>query len=188
MSPTTPATWAAPPCGSAGPRERTGRSAWTSGGHPDTGTFALSWGAPHHHRSDVLVRTPTRRYLGNDIYNTTGTGQTATATVGTGATVEFDFELQNDSDGADPFRVRATPSDSRFRVTYRLPDGTDMTGPLTAGITTETFAPHQSVSVIASVRARTGTARGAQFTLRMKMTNVIGARFTDAAFARITRT
>lgn len=150
------------------------------------GSYTLTWGPPRVHRPDVLIRKGSGAFVGNNLYNTTGVGQTKSASVAAGGTATFTVKFQNDSDTPDTFRLRGTASNSRFRVTYRMEDGTDVTDLLTAGVTTGTFAPGDSLRLTVTVKAKAGAPRGATISVKVKMT-ASATTTTDAVLARVTR-
>src|SRR5690606_32273675 len=54
---------------------------------------------------------------GDDVYNTTGVGQTRRATVPRGSTVTYWVSAQNDAPFADTLCLRGTASNTAFKVT-----------------------------------------------------------------------
>lgn len=103
-----------------------------------------------------IKRGSTGSYVGNDVYNTTGAGQTRTGSAVRGGTVTYFVSAQNDAPFADALRLRGTASTSRFRVKYTT-GGNGITNSVTAGTyTTPVLAP------------------GATFTVKVEVT-VLGA-------------
>jgi len=91
------------------------------------------------HRPDALIATGTS-YIGNGIYNTTGTNQTKTLKGKTGKTLVFKVRIENDSSDevGDPFKVLGTKAGKGYTVGYY--DGT-------ASVTTKVTAGTYSVSL-----------------------------------------
>jgi hypothetical protein len=68
-------------------------------------------------RPDTLVKARTA-YLGNDIYNTTGSTQTATTRKKRGKTATYSVLVQNDGTVTDTFKLKGTGKKKGFTVTY----------------------------------------------------------------------
>lgn len=98
---------------------------------------------------------------GDNVYNTTGVGQTRRASAARGATVTYWVSAQNDAPFADALRLRGTASNAAFKVTYTTL-GEDITADMTAGTyTTPELGPGDSVLIKVVVKVRT-TARRCQ--------------------------
>ncbi|MBL8775044.1 MAG: hypothetical protein JNK12_03895 [Acidimicrobiales bacterium] len=155
-------------------------------GSTQQGSFTLTWGPPRVHRPDVLIRSGATAWIGNDVYNTTGAGQTRTASVGASGTATFSVKFQNDADFEDLLTARGPGSNNQFRVTYRVPSGEDITAAMVEGIPGTWRSGESSVRVTVTVKARAGTPRGASISLKIKFTADQGTG-VDAAIARVTR-
>ena len=117
-----------------------------------------------------IRRGATGRYVGDNLYNTTGDGQTRTGSAARGGTVSYFVSVQNDALFADELRLRGTATTSRFRVLYST-GGFDITSQVTDGTyTTPTLAPGAAVVVKVEVkvksRAPAGSALSATVTTR----------------------
>jgi hypothetical protein len=68
---------------------------------------------------DVSVkREPGGRRVGNNVYNTTGAGQTRIATVRAGGTATFTVTVENDGVSTDSFGVHGSDHNRNFAVRY----------------------------------------------------------------------
>lgn len=97
---------------------------------------------------DLLIRAqPDTWYIGNDIVNTTGEGQTATQTASSAGAAVYPLKLQNDGPVSGSFVVTGGGGGGGWRVTYYsdLPSGTDITSQVVgAGWTVGPLAPGES--------------------------------------------
>jgi DNA-binding beta-propeller fold protein YncE len=88
----------------------------------------------HRPRPDGRIqRGASGRLVGNNIYNTTGTGQTGTGTAARGQTVTYYVPVQNDGAFAERLRLRGQRSTPNFTVRYYNPAGQNITTTVTAG-------------------------------------------------------
>lgn len=136
------------------------------------GTWTITRDSPHDRLSrvvlgtvHVVVRKPDGRirlgssgaFAGNNVYNTTGSGQSKAGSAKKGKTIVFQMSVQNDSSAADSFTLKATGSaTSKFTIKYfkgttditaRVLAGTYSTGSLTAGAT-------QTITADVTVKSR----------------------------------
>ena len=84
-------------------------------------------------RPDGRIRLGTGPVVGNDIYNTTGAGQTRTGSATRGHAVTFYVTAQNDAPVAERLRLQGQPSTPNFTVVYRDPAGANITTAVTNG-------------------------------------------------------
>ena len=126
-------------------------------------------------------------FAGNDLYNTTGEGQTRATTVGRFGTAVFTVRIQNDGDAWDNFTLRGQATTPRFTVIYR--DGaTVITNEVVAGTyTLANLAPGATRDITVRIKPRPGTTRGTvvRRTLTTRSTNSPGTR--DTVRAQVTR-
>ena len=124
---------------------------------------SYGYGGP---RPDALIRLgASGSFVGNNIYNDTGTGQTVSTTVGRGGSRTFTVRFANDGTTAGAFRVVGAPSNSQFKISYFAAE-TDITGAVVNGIyTTGTLAPGARTSITVVVKAKVGTPPGAKVTV-----------------------
>ncbi len=84
-------------------------------------------------RPDGRIRLGSGPVVGNDIYNTTGAGQTRTGSATRGHAVTFYVTAQNDAPVAERLRLQGQPSTPNFTVVYRDPAGANITTAVTNG-------------------------------------------------------
>jgi hypothetical protein len=92
-------------------------------------------------RPDARIRRGTGPLVGNDLYGTTGAGQTRTGTAARGHHVTYHASIQNDAPFAERLRVRGQSSSPNFTVVYRNPAGATITNQVTAGTYTTPNLP-----------------------------------------------
>ena len=106
-------------------------------------------------RPDARIRRGAGSLVGNDIYNTTGAGQTRTGSAARGHSVTYYASIQNDAAFAEALRLRGHPSTANFTVAYRNPAGTNITNQVTAGTyTTPNLAPGGTHRITITVTVR----------------------------------
>jgi hypothetical protein len=109
-------------------------------------------------RPDGEIRRGTGAWVGDDVYNGTGAGQTSAGSARQTKSVTYYVRAQNDAGGADRLRLRGQGSTPRFKVVYRNPAGANITTAVTNGTyRTPVLAPDAThvVKVVVTVR---GTA------------------------------
>ncbi len=129
------------------------------------GVFALSGTrrtrvlAPTY-RPDGRIRLGAGAPIGNNIYNTTGAGQTRTATVPNLGTATFTATIENDGNTIDGFTVKGLGTTSRYTVTYK--DGpTNVTAQVVAGTYAVTnMDPGDTHDLTVTIKAKPGTPVG----------------------------
>jgi hypothetical protein len=84
-------------------------------------------------RPDGRIRRGTGPVVGNNIYNTTGAGQTRTGSAARGQAVTYYVTAQNDAPVAERLRLQGQPSTPNFTVVYRDPAGANITTAVTNG-------------------------------------------------------
>ena len=116
-------------------------------------------------RPDGRIRKgATGTYFGDDIYNTTGVGQTRTGAAARGGTVTYYVSVQNDAPFPDTLRLRGTASTAAFRMRYST-GGVDITPQVTAGTyTTPTLAPGATFEITVEVKVKTSAPAGSSLT------------------------
>jgi hypothetical protein len=116
-------------------------------------------------RPDGRIRRGTGLVVGNNIYNTTGVGQTRTGSAARGGSVRYHVSAQNDAPLAERFRLRGRGSNDWFRVRYLSPTGVDITGRVVAGTyLTPSLAPGAIHRIQAVVTVRFTAPRNAVLT------------------------
>jgi hypothetical protein len=69
-------------------------------------------------RPDATIGIRLKSQRGDGVYSLSGAGQTLRQVIKGRGRASFYFQIQNDSDGEDPVRIKGTPGDRHFRVTY----------------------------------------------------------------------
>jgi hypothetical protein len=137
----------------------------------------------------VVVRKPDARirlgtsgaWVGDNMYNTTGAGQSKTGSAKKGKTITFGISIQNDGTNADAFKVKATGSAaSRYTVKYYA--GTkDITAKVVAGTyKTASLAAGAAVLITVKVTIKTTAAKGSKVTRLVTITSVGSGTQRDA--------
>jgi hypothetical protein len=126
-------------------------------------------------------------FLGDDLYNDTGAGQTAHRRLQPGHLDQFRIKLQNDtSDCTDDFFVEGDGSSAGFKVRY-VSGGTDVTGAVVAGtFTTGSLGLGESENLILIVRAKASTHVGALKSVLVTATSESDSNQNDAIGAEVT--
>jgi len=135
-----------------------------------------------------IRRTGTVPYVGNNVYNTTGAGQTVSRSAARGTTARFDIEVSNDSAATDSFTVRgAGAARAGYTVTYfRGP--TDITAQVVAGTyAVDDLAPGGSVVIQARVRVGSTAPAGSRVTRTVTTTSTTDTTVKDTVKATVTR-
>src|SRR5262249_1964863 len=74
---------------------------------------------PPTRQPDNLIKLSSEStYLGDNVYNTDGTGQTKNSTVKAGRTATFNIQFQNDGTATDSFTVQGAGNSTGFTVRY----------------------------------------------------------------------
>ena len=121
-------------------------------------------------RPDAWVsRRPSTGYVGDDVFNTTGAGQTRTLTARRAQTRSFYVRVYNDGNATDTVTVRGSRSRAGASIRYVTgpADSTswtrDVTGPMrSAGGWRVTLAPHRYQRVRVQVLVPRGAAVGSR--------------------------
>jgi subtilisin-like proprotein convertase family protein len=117
------------------------------------------------YRPDGMIRLSTQgTYVGNNVYNSTGAGQTKAVKTKRGTTKTFFVDIQNDGNIRDAFTVMAPGSGSGFTVSYFLEEE-NVTAPVVAGtLTLDEIAKRarwtMRIVVKVSKSARAGAVKG----------------------------
>jgi hypothetical protein len=118
-----------------------------AGADPLFGSGRLRLGAPPvpGPQPDGRIRVGTSgSFIGNNIYNTTGSSQSVTRSAPRGTTITFNVSIQNDGVDDDHYDVQGAGSSTHYTVKYfdgvadvtsQVVAGTFLTPPMTAGST-----------------------------------------------------
>ncbi len=109
----------------------------------------------HGSRADARIKVSTdAAYRGNDVYNTTGSGQSVSATARRGTVQTVQMSFQNDGKTTEMYRLKAPGSSPGFTVTYAL-GSTDVTDRVVQGrFSPGTGALRPGAAVVLTVRIR----------------------------------
>lgn len=134
---------------------------------------------PLPEQPDLTISKNGRTYIGDDVYNTTGAGQTMSRNAARGTTVRFFVEFEQDGDdnvvGADT--VRGCAGNNNFGVRYFgvSPGGPaiDLTSLITAGFNNSINGLIPDLAV--EVKVKRNAPAGATLNCKVKATTVDGA-------------
>lgn len=121
-------------------------------GNPRTFSYQVTAFSPDGPQPDVRLRFGSD-LVGDDIYNTTGAGQTANWNGGAGSVVTNRMSVQNDGTSPQRLRVKASASSAGLTIRY-LTRGIDITSRVVAGTyLTPSLAPGaaQNIKVVATL-------------------------------------
>jgi uncharacterized protein YkwD len=131
-------------------------------------------------RPDALIRTGRQStFGGDDVYNTTGGGQSRTTVLRDSRRARFFVRIENDSQGTDSIRVVGTPESSSFAVRYYL--GSRQVSPLVkAGdLVFRGMAPGARRTLTVEIEARAGARPGSQRTAVVSARSVADGSVRD---------
>ena len=145
--------------------------------------------APVTPTAPVVVRRPDGRirlgtsgaYIGDNVYNTTGVGQTVIGSAKKGKTITVGISVQNDGTAADSLKLKATgTAASAYTVKYYA-GSKDVTAKVVAGTyTTASLAKAASVLITAKVTIKTAAKAGSKVTRLLTITSVGSSARKDA--------
>jgi hypothetical protein len=132
-------------------------------------------------KPDGRIRLGTGAYVGNNVYNATGTGQGRTGSATRGHVVTFGISIQNDGAAADKFKVKATgTATSKYTVKYYR-GTTDITTKVVAGTyLTSSLAPGGTFVITAKVTVKSTATLGSKVTRLVTLTSFASATSKDA--------
>jgi N-acetylneuraminic acid mutarotase len=140
-------------------------------------------------RPDCRVRLSSEtKLIGNNVYNTTGAGQTRAVTSSV-ATTTFVLSLQNDATTADALAVHGPGSAGPFTLKYLA--GTSGTTDITAAVVAGTYrTANLAAGGLKAIRLQVtvagGTAAGTTSTWLPTVTSVAASTAVDACGAKLT--
>ncbi len=133
------------------------------------------------HQPDGRIRLGTGPYVGNDIYNTTGVGQTTTGSAVKGQTITFGISVQNDGNASDRFTLKATGTASGGYTVKYFKGTTDITASVVAGsYQTAALARGATDLITATVKVMSSAASGSKVTRLVTITSVAKNSKRDA--------
>lgn len=154
-------------------------------GNPDDG-FLIGLRIPDGtYRPDGWIRRDGGGFVGDDVYNSTGDGQTRSTVVRPGARRVYWVAAQNDDDVTDRLLVTGPGSDRRWVVRY-FRGGTDVTAQVTGrGLRTALLAPGEHEVVKVRIKARNDAPVGSRRSVRVVTTSLGNRSFEDVVRVRI---
>ena len=105
-------------------------------------------------------------YIGNDVYNKSGTNQTRLKSVNAGGSTRLYVKVQNDSKVTDSFFIKGTAGSGGFAVGYGVA-GKNVKSAVVSGEYWLTLAPGATKTVVITVKAGSGLSSGAQIVLKV---------------------
>jgi hypothetical protein len=131
-------------------------------------------------RPDARIRRANRPLVGEDVYNTTGAGQTSSGNGRARQTLVFTISVQNDGEVTESILLHGQGSTNRFGVTYRDATGVNITRQVIDGTyRLRQVTPGSARRVTASVLIRPATTPGQTLSRLVTTTSVRSHAFTD---------
>jgi hypothetical protein len=132
-------------------------------------------------KPDGRIRKGTGAYVGNNIYNADGTGQSKSGAKPRGSTITFGITIQNDGTGADRFSVQATGSaTTMYRVRY-FRGTTEITTAVVAGTyQTPLLAVGAKYLITTKVKVKSTATSGSSVTRLVTIRSVADTTKLDA--------
>jgi hypothetical protein len=141
-------------------------------------------------RPDAQIRLSSQSaFVGNDVYNATGAGQTRSTTAPPGQRRSFVVRMQNDGSAPDALRVRGCSASTGFRVRYfaGATGTTEVTSAVVGGTyTVGPLAPNGTAAVRLDVTPAAATRTGAVQSCLVTATSTSAAAVSDTVLARVT--
>jgi uncharacterized repeat protein (TIGR01451 family) len=138
-------------------------------------------------RPDALLRLGAGAFVGNNVYNRTGSGQIRSATVRSRGVATFTVRAQNDGNTTSTFSIRGLGPTDRFAVTYRN-GTTNVTAAVLAGtFTTNALARGAAQDLTLTIQAKPGTPIGTVLNRVVTVTSTADNSIRDAVKATVTR-
>jgi hypothetical protein len=144
------------------------------------GIFAINY------RPDGLLAHGSGPFVGNNVYSTTGAGETRSARIVPGRTTTFRWKIQNDGALADRFRFKGR-GDSRYFTVHFFYKGSDVTKAVVAGTYARSLAPGASLTITVRIKVATNASVGTVKSERLRVTSV-KEPISDAVLAFVTAT
>jgi hypothetical protein len=138
-------------------------------------------------RPDGLIAVSGKKLVGNDVYNTSGAGQTRAAKVKKGKTRVFTVRVQNDGNEPDRFSVKGTKTTKRFTLTYKR-GSTTITKKVTRGTyVTPVVQPGAATDITVTVTPKKAATKGKKVTAKVTVTSRTDSATKDLVRATVTR-
>jgi len=149
-------------------------------------TVSRDYTVVRHQPDGHVRRSNETAFLGDDVINLTGVGQTRNTGVGRSGTATFVFRVQNDGSVSDRVTVHGQRTAGRFRVQW-FRGTTDVTAAVNAGTLTLGIAPGASTNLRLVVTARANAVRGAAVTATLTLRSEALGTAADVVRAKVVR-
>jgi hypothetical protein len=137
-------------------------------------------------RADGLIRSGTKRFVGNNTYNTSGARQTTRSGVSS-RPARYTWRVQNDGNVTDRFVLRGTAGTDAFAVVYKR-GRTNITAAVRSGsYTTPRVAPGKRTDITVIVRATASADPGDAQTVKLVARSTTKTRNSDTVRAITSR-
>lgn len=157
-------------------------------GNSDDGFLAALRVPDSRFRPDGWIRRAVGGWVGDDIYNTTGEGQTRRSIMRAGWRRVHFVTAQNDDDATDRLRLTGPGSSADWKVRY-FRGAEDITRQVTGrGFRTALLPPGGLVEIKVRVTARDSAQVGTRKVVRVEVNSLGNPAFTDVVKARFTIT
>jgi hypothetical protein len=159
------------------------------GGYTNAGAnagFAAVRYVSEGYRPDGLVKKASvAAYSGDDVYNSTGNGQTVLTKTKRGRLATFQLKVQNDGTGSDAITVDGCASSRGFVVTYAR-GVNDITAEVVGGTyTIAGLAPGDESTLVLSIRVARSVPIGKIKGCPVSMTSQASPTEEDVVLARV---
>jgi len=132
-------------------------------------------------KPDGRIRKGSGSLVGNNIYNTTGVNQTKSGSAARGKTITFWISIQNDRNGSDKFKIRATGSTVTGYTVRYFRGTTEITSAVVAGTyQTTSLAKGGVFEIKATVKIGTTATVGSSVSRLVTVTSVGDGTKSDA--------
>ncbi len=138
------------------------------------------------YQPDAQISVGSGSYVGDNIYNTTASGQSKSKKIPAGKSATFNVKVQNDGDSADSFTLYGCGSASGFKVAY-MQGATNVTTGVVAGTyPTGSLAAGAEQVITLKIKAKSTLASGKKKVCLVTATSVGDGTKKDAVKATVT--
>jgi hypothetical protein len=146
-----------------------------------TADRVAAWGLGTMCQPDGRIRKGSGAFIGNNVYNTTGSDQAKTGAALRGSTITFGISVQNDGTVSDRFTLRATGTYTVDYTVKYLRGTTDITAAIVAGTyTTPALAPGATYLIKAKVTVTSTATKFSSVTRLVTITSLGDSSKKDA--------
>lgn len=166
------------------PSERIVIGGYTNAG-ANAGFAAVRYVSEGYRPDGLMKKGSVAAYSGDDVYNSTGNGQTVLAKSKRGRLATFQLKLQNDGTGSDAITVDGCASSKGFVVTYSQ-GVNDITAQVAGGTyTVAGLAPGDETTLTMSIKVARNVAIGKIKGCLVSMTSQASPTEEDVVLARV---